>query len=240
MHYLANQTYTNIEIILIDDGSIDGSSDICDSWSRRDSRIITLHQNNQGVSAARNVGIETSTGQFIVFIDSDDRMSENLVEQCMKTINSTGHQIVMYKHIRTTEDGTPITAAPSNMFPVIAGGTRSISGIEAARLILQGKLFSMPFFFLAERQLYMRYNIRFPVGRAVMEDPVTVYKVFCKADTIDVLPEILYYYRERPTSAVSNSRNANSIICNISNLDEMAEFISTNVPQLQMMSANSA
>ncbi|WP_190973828.1 glycosyltransferase family 2 protein [Bifidobacterium reuteri] len=232
IHSLVAQTYTNIEVILIDDGSTDGSGAICDSWSTQDSRIITVHQTNQGVSVARNTGITMSTGKYIVFVDSDDLVSEALVEKCIRTISSTGNEIVMYKQLRTTEDGTPLYDAPSNLFPDVTG-KQSIPGIEATRLILQGRLFSMPFFFLAKRELYIRYNIRFPIGRTMMEDVGTVYKIYCRARTIDLIPEVLYFYRDHSSSAINNSRNVNCIICNIDNLDEMSEFISTSVPQLQ-------
>lgn len=77
---LIKQTYTNIEIILIDDGSTDNSSKICDSYKNKDSRVMVIHKENQGVSSARNDGIKISRGKFITFVDSDDYVEDNFIE----------------------------------------------------------------------------------------------------------------------------------------------------------------
>ena len=75
------QTYQNLQIILIDDGSTDLSAEKCDAWKEKDKRVVVIHQKNKGVSAARNIGINKSTGKWIVFIDSDDCVEKNYVER---------------------------------------------------------------------------------------------------------------------------------------------------------------
>lgn len=75
-----SQTYQNWELVLVDDGSSDASGEICDYYSRSDKRVKVIHQNNAGVSAARNTGIETACGQYIMFIDSDDSITEDCIE----------------------------------------------------------------------------------------------------------------------------------------------------------------
>ncbi|EPX11381.1 glycosyltransferase family 2 protein [Streptococcus agalactiae] len=75
-----NQTYNNLEIILIDDGSTDGSGDYCDEIAKKDSRIFVYHKTNGGLSEARNVGIKISTGKYITFIDSDDYIENLYIE----------------------------------------------------------------------------------------------------------------------------------------------------------------
>lgn len=82
-----NQTYSNIEIILIDDGSPDNCGSICDKFAERDSRIVVLHQANSGVSSARNHGLKVARGEYIVFLDSDDWLNSNAIHELIKEIN---------------------------------------------------------------------------------------------------------------------------------------------------------
>jgi glycosyltransferase involved in cell wall biosynthesis len=83
---MLNQTYHNIEIILVDDGSTDKSATICDKYAKRDKRIRVIHKKNGGVSSARNTGIENATGRYIMFVDSDDWLPLNAVESLHKAI----------------------------------------------------------------------------------------------------------------------------------------------------------
>ena len=77
---LVNQTYRNIEIILVDDGSLDGSPQLCDEWAVRDERVTVIHQQNTGVSAARNHGLDEAHGEYLYFVDADDYAEPNLIE----------------------------------------------------------------------------------------------------------------------------------------------------------------
>ena len=95
---LINQTYNNIEIILIDDGSNDGSGEICEEYSKIDKRIRVVHEENQGVSHARNVGIELSTGKYITFCDSDDFIENNMYEEIMKKMITDDFEVVIVNY----------------------------------------------------------------------------------------------------------------------------------------------
>ena len=81
---IQNQTYSNIEIILVNDGSTDNSKEICEKYCKQDSRFLLINQENQGLSAARNKGVEISTGEYIVFVDSDDIIKTNYLEKLMQ------------------------------------------------------------------------------------------------------------------------------------------------------------
>ena len=83
---IINQTYSNLEIILVDDGSYDGSSVICDEWAKRDSRISVIHKSNGGLSDARNAGLDVARGQYITFVDSDDWLLSNTLAPLIETI----------------------------------------------------------------------------------------------------------------------------------------------------------
>lgn len=91
---IVNQTYKNLEIILIDDGSTDGSGDICDEYAGRDMRIKVFHQENKGVVAARKVGIKNATGEYIGFVDGDDYIDSNMFAELYHLINKKEADIV--------------------------------------------------------------------------------------------------------------------------------------------------
>lgn len=106
---LMNQTYKNIEIILVDDGSPDRSSTIIDGLAKMDQRIHVIHQKNKGVSAARNAGLERSTGDYIMFVDGDDWVDSDYVSYFLELVKETGTLIGMNKNnysasrLKTTE-----------------------------------------------------------------------------------------------------------------------------------------
>ena len=91
-----NQTYSNIEIILVDDGSKDNSGKICDEWEKKDSRIKTIHKKNEGLGMARNTGLDNATGDYIGFVDSDDFIEQKLIEDSVDKIVDYSPDVVMY------------------------------------------------------------------------------------------------------------------------------------------------
>ena len=93
---IQKQTYTNIEIILVDDGSKDSSPTLCDTLQKEDNRIKVIHKVNEGAGKSRNKGIEVATGDYILFVDSDDYIKPNLVEQCVNAIVGNDSAMVMF------------------------------------------------------------------------------------------------------------------------------------------------
>lgn len=103
---LIMQTYEKLQIILVDDGSTDGSGDICDDYSKKDSRIQVIHQNNQGVSTARNAGIQLAKGEYLTFVDSDDTLTSNAMEIALKILHQDQADMVTYGWHIIREDGS--------------------------------------------------------------------------------------------------------------------------------------
>ncbi len=101
---IVNQTYKNLEILLIDDGSPDNCPQMCDEWAEKDSRIKVIHKQNEGLGMARNTGIDNATGEYICFIDSDDYMNENLVQKSMNMITENSCDFVVYGFCDVTEN----------------------------------------------------------------------------------------------------------------------------------------
>ena len=96
---VVKQTYTNLEILLIDDGSPDKCPELCDEWAKKDHRIRVIHKKNAGLGMARNTGIENASGEYICFFDSDDYVAEDLIEKAQKKICAEQAEIVVYGYI---------------------------------------------------------------------------------------------------------------------------------------------
>ena len=103
---LINQTYKNVEIILVDDGSTDQSGNICDTYLEKDNRIVVLHKKNGGLSDARNFGIEHAKGDYYSFVDSDDYLKEQTIEYLVDAAENNDCQISVCNMIRFYDDGT--------------------------------------------------------------------------------------------------------------------------------------
>lgn len=102
---IVNQGYTNLEIILVDDGATDSSPIICDEWKKRDERVIVIHKENGGLSSARNAGLEEATGDYIMFIDSDDWVELDIVEKSVERIEKDKSDLVIFGYKKVDEKG---------------------------------------------------------------------------------------------------------------------------------------
>ena len=101
---ITKQTYKNIEIILVDDGSTDLSAKLCDEWKKKDKRVKVIHQENKGVAQARNIGIDCATGKYISFIDPDDYIDYQMLEKLYDTLEKTNSQISICKFIHVMKN----------------------------------------------------------------------------------------------------------------------------------------
>jgi len=95
---VVGQTYPDLEIILVDDGSPDNCPALCDAWAAKDTRIRVIHRSNGGLSAARNSGLDICTGEYIAFVDSDDRLEPDVLEQAMVARKQTGTDLVLFNY----------------------------------------------------------------------------------------------------------------------------------------------
>jgi glycosyltransferase involved in cell wall biosynthesis len=195
-----SQTYKNIEIIVIDDGSTDNSGLICDEFEGRDKRISVFHTQNKGLSAARNKGIEVARGQFIYFLDSDDRIHRRTIEILLEIAKSCSADIVQAGTFAFVDDSAlPIDADKNLQFIELEKKgmcEAMLNGKIAGATIIQNKLY--------RRNLFNEINMRFPVGR-IHEDVALGYKLYWKANKIIVLDNPLFYYRSKRKGSITHS-----------------------------------
>lgn len=201
IHSVMIQTYHNIEVILVDDGSPDQCGDICEHFAQKDSRIKVYHKTNGGLSDARNYGVERSHGTYITFIDADDYIAPDFVEYLFGLLMHYDAEISCCCMIKTTENtvtyGTN-TAIPQELL---------LTGKEACRELL-GSLY--PVLVTAWGKLYKSEIVKkypFPVGRT-HEDEATTCKYYYAANKVIVGNHCLYAYYQNLNSIMHTSSDS--------------------------------
>lgn len=188
-----NQTYKNLEIILIDDGSTDKSGNICDEYAAKDKRIIVIHKENGGLSDARNKGLDICTGDYISFIDSDDWINLNYFDVLLKNLLEYDVDVACCDYLRTNkyEQNNDINIENVQIF-------RDEKILE---IYLEKELVS------ACAKLYRKekfYDVRFPLKK-VNEDISTIFLVFIRSKTVSFIDKKLYFYF-RNTGSITKSK----------------------------------
>jgi glycosyltransferase involved in cell wall biosynthesis len=192
-----NQSYSNLEIILVNDGSTDNSAIICDEYGTKDSRIRVHHKNNGGLSDARNVGMDNATGEYLYFLDSDDYIDLNALSVLYQSILDTSSQMAIGRVIRFQENSIPLKNAESKL--------SVYNNLSAIRELYNFKNPDLISFIIACNKLYHRdlfRNVKFPKGR-INEDEFINYIIFFRASKICLTTDALYFYLSRSNSIVN-------------------------------------
>ena len=185
-----NQSYRNLEIIIVDDGSTDGSEEICSHYAKIDKRIRLIKQPNKGLSAARNVGLDLATGEYVTFLDPDDAYLKTFIEKMLAALITTKADVAVcrYKVIKTERN----LKDKGKAYPSINPGT--CNRTEALRFLVDGSLNCSVWNKIYRRELWN--IVRFPLGH-VFEDMETMFKILDSSKLISVLDEPLYLHRKR-------------------------------------------
>ncbi len=201
------QTYTDFELILVDDGSPDNCGAICDEYAQKDSRVRVVHQKNGGLSAARNAGLDIAKGEYVIFIDSDDYIAPNLVETAMAEMQ-TGVECVCFNYSVVTESNTKI--AEQMILEDIDLRTaekkeRFIYNLLMHRIGWEAwnKLFL--------REAIERNKIRFDPQIKYAEDQLFSVCYFMCATKVKSVPDSLYFYVKREGSIMSEHSAINNV-----------------------------
>lgn len=192
-----NQTYQNLEIVVVNDGSTDNSGKICHELEKEDNRVKVYDKKNGGVSSARNFGVKQATGEYLMFLDGDDILTTNAVEGLLEIIQKENADICIGKGITVSENANinsePI---PQNKF------IKEFNAEEA----IANALYETEFSLSCNMKLYKKStfkNISFPTGKT-FEDLATIYKVFLNCNKIVYIKFYMYYYILRNGSIVSS------------------------------------
>lgn len=213
---ILNQTIKNLEIILVDDGSLDDSGNICDEFSKKDNRIVVIHKENNGLSSARNAGLEIAKGNYVCFVDSDDWLDENMYETLLKLIKDTNSDISCCRFFKTADSEEKIPSINDEIiqsFNNIEGLSNFYTDLYTQTVVAWNKLYA--------RKLFD--NVIYPIGK-IHEDEGTTYKLFYKANKITYTNKSLYYYRTTPNSITTSKFNKKRLAI-IDIYDEKIKFI---------------
>lgn len=222
---IIKQTYSNLEIILIDDGSPDNCPIICDEYAMKDNRVVVIHKKNGGLSDARNVGIAKSTGKYITFVDSDDYIASDYIEYLYKLIlSANGDVSIVLPQIFY-----------DNQEQVAINNKKESIRIYDSKSALLTMLYQKKFDTSAWGKLYSKKifeDVVFPVGN-IYEDISTIYKTLLKSKVIVYSNQKKYYYLKRNDSIMGRSfkekdmdyiYQAESMYNSIKNIDKEIEI----------------
>jgi glycosyltransferase involved in cell wall biosynthesis len=219
---VVNQTYKNLDIILVDDGSTDNSGEICDEYAKKDRRIHCFHKKNGGLSDARNYGISQAQGDYITFIDSDDTVDHDMIEYLYYLINKFNCRLSLCTHNIVTQNGHKITH--------LGDGTEESLTAEKAleSMLYHGKVDTSAWAKLYDIHIFDEIN--YPVGK-LFEDIGTTYKTFIAAGKVACGYNPKYNYFVRNNSIVTSSFSEKKLDL-LEMTDEMAKDVVSYYPSL--------
>lgn len=195
---ILGQTFADFELILVDDGSPDNCGAICDEYAAKDSRVVVIHQENGGLSAARNAGIDWafaySDSQWLSFIDSDDWVHPEYLQRLLDAAVENGVSVSICGYAET--DGTEPEISPETLAPVIWNTEDFYVKHNVNATIACGKLYRKECF----RQ------VRYPLGK-LHEDEFTTYKILFAFSAVAYIPAPMYFYYTNPNSITHTGKN---------------------------------
>ena len=201
---ILSQRFTDFEVLLVDDGSRDGSGAICDEYAARDPRVRVFHKENGGVSAARNLALEQAGGAWVCFVDSDDQLTPGGLQALYDGI-SDQVDLVMADFIKTTLPVEPVKPGPCET-RLIDRNEAMVSMFNQPDRRFEGYVFAKLF----RRDLILKASLCFDPAIAIKEDTLFVvsYLSLAAARRVSVSSAPVYYYIQRPSSAMESLRES--------------------------------
>ena len=200
---IVSQTYQQLEIILVDDGSPDQCGEICDTWAKKDERIVVYHKENGGLSDARNYGTERAHGKYITFVDSDDVIAPDFISYLYDLLQANCADAACCDCIRFEGDPCPFPETTQE-------NVRIVDGRQACDELMNLPLLRVEAWSKIYRADIVKQYL-FPVGR-IHEDVATIFKFLYSSKLVAVTTRKLYGYRQRPDSIMGIVRQKDETV----------------------------
>ncbi|MDR3091049.1 MAG: glycosyltransferase [Clostridiales bacterium] len=222
---ILSQTYTDLRILLIDDGSPDASPAICDAYKEKDSRITVIHKKNAGVSAARNTGIDLAEGEYITFVDGDDYLAENMLEDLHNALKKDGADLAtITTAVIVAEEGfePPLFTSRkplrlTGLHPALEVGRAFLEEEPLLASVVWGKLY--------KRELFS--SLRFDTEHPYEDTRILPY-IYTSAKTCVCVDGDYYYYLQRASSAMHQESSPKRLV----------EFIDSRIHKIRVFYNN--
>lgn len=224
------QTYERIEVLLIDDGSTDRSGAICDTFAGQDRRVQVIHQGNQGVSAARNLGIERSNGEFLCFVDADDIVHPQMLEMLAEgmLMKEKGLSVCFYETF--DEELDEKSQAPAVKEPFVRLSRKEALAVLNEWRSIRSVAMLIPWAKLYERSMFEKLRFRLNVRH---EDEFLAHFIVAEADNVYVTQQKLYFYRQHAGSFMNaNPEDQRNHLILLDALTERIAFFEAEYPEL--------
>ena len=202
---ILEQSYEEIEVLLIDDGSTDNSGKICDEASQKDKRITVVHKKNGGLSDARNVGLELCKGDWILFVDSDDCINKYVVQICIESATKKDGADIICFNYTNVEDNQNVDFREKKVAMEMQTETGALAVkrcfMNVGSIVVWNKMY--------KRSLFQK--LRFPKGK-IHEDEFLTYKLLYNAKKVGYIDVSLYYYTIRNNSIMRTEFNKKRLV----------------------------
>ncbi len=204
---IIGQTYKNLEIILVDDGSPDDCPMICENYAQQDERIIVVHKKNGGLSDARNVGLTMAKGKYITFVDSDDYVRKDFLQSLYDAVIEKDADISLCDYISVPETGGDFTFTENYTLTVY----NNREALKRTYLAVKHGMEFVAWGKLYKTELFLNNSILYPKGK-IHEDTYTTYLLYYYSKKIVFIDDIYYYYRIRSGSIMTTAFNLKKLV----------------------------
>ena len=222
---IVDQTYKNLEIILVDDGSPDNCGAMCDAWAAKDSRIKVIHKENGGLSDARNAGMAAATGEYIGFVDSDDYIAPEMYRFLYERIIADGSDIAACGVEMRYEDGSPSR-------PLTRAGSCVLDREAAMEAVIRESWLKQPVWYKLYKAELIQ-DIPFPFGKC-HEDVFWTYQAVARAEKVSVFDTPCYFYLQRSGSIMGGGYSLKRLDSLDAKLQRL-EYLKKEYPELAVV-----